>query len=39
MLCCIADTVTEYIIGAEQIMTALWSAGEESSEGLMMPMS
>lgn len=32
------ETVTEYIIRAEQIMTALWSAGEAPSEGLMMAM-
>lgn len=32
------ETVTEYIIRAEQIMTALRSAGEAPSEGLMMAM-
>ncbi|KAJ8365023.1 hypothetical protein SKAU_G00138540 [Synaphobranchus kaupii] len=32
------ETVTEYIIRAEQIITALRSAGEAPSEGLMMAM-
>ena len=32
------ETVTEYIIRAEQIITALRSAGEVPSEGLMMAM-
>ncbi|XP_034061612.1 uncharacterized protein LOC117539525 [Gymnodraco acuticeps] len=32
------ETVTEYIIRAEQIITALRSAGEAQSEGLMMAM-
>lgn len=32
------ETVTEYIIKAEQIMTALQCAGEAPREGLMMAM-